>query len=66
METDVQTKLVALLAERGLSLREFDGKTLRVHYDAAQDSEAGAGTKVDAASLSRYVLDVMTQHPGTE
>jgi hypothetical protein len=66
MEADVRTKLTALLAERGLTLSSFDGKMLVVHYDAAGDSEVQQGHAVDAASLSRYVQDVIAQQPGSE
>ncbi len=66
MESDVRTKFTALLAERGLTLSAFDGKTLFVHYDAEGDSEVQKGHAVDAASLSRYVQDVIAQHPGSE
>ena len=66
METDVRTKLTALLAERGLTISSFDGKTLVVHYDAEGDSEVERGHAVDAASLSRYVQDVIAQYPGSE
>ncbi|HEY6487368.1 MAG TPA: hypothetical protein VIX83_13380 [Candidatus Cybelea sp.] len=66
MEADVRTKLTALLAERGLALSSFDGTTLVVHYDAHGDSEVQQGHAVDAASLSRYVQDVIAQYPGSE
>lgn len=66
MEAEVQTRLTALLAERGLSVRGFDGQTLTVDHDPARDSEAKPGTKVDTVSLSRYVQDIIAQHPGSE
>ncbi|HEX4013348.1 MAG TPA: hypothetical protein VHX17_05575 [Candidatus Cybelea sp.] len=66
MEADVRTKLVAVLAERGLTLTSFDGKTLFVQYDPPGDSEVQKGHGVDAGSLSRYVQDVIAVHPGSE
>lgn len=65
MESDVRTKVLARLAERGLSIRSFDDQTLVVHYDAEKDPEAAQGHAVDAEELTRFAHEVIMQ-PGVE
>lgn len=40
MESEVQTKLLARLAERGLALKSFDHQVLTLRYDPEKDSAA--------------------------
>ena len=64
MESDVRTKILARLAERGLSIRSFDDQTLVVHYDAEKDPEAEQGQAVDAEELTRFARAAIMQ-PGS-
>ena len=66
MQTEVRTRFMARLAERGLSLKTFDGETLVVHYDPESDADVNKGLDVDAQALSRYVQETIAHSPGSE
>lgn len=66
METDARTNFVARLAERGLSLKSFNGETLTLHYDAEKDTEVEQGHAVDLESVTRHGRDALAQLPGSE
>lgn len=66
METEIRTKFLALLAERGLSLETYDGAILTVHYDPEADADVAKGAPVQAETLSRYVQEAIARLPGSE
>ena len=66
METEVRIKFLARLAERGLSLKSYDGATLIVHYDPEADADVNKGLEVQAETLSRYVQETIAGMPGSE
>lgn len=63
---DNRSVFIARLAERGVTLRSFDGLKLLVHYDAASDTEVKQGRWVEVEVLPRYVQAVMAELPGSE
>jgi hypothetical protein len=64
MESEVQTKLLARLAEKGLALKSFDHQVLTLRYDPEKDSAAQQGHAVDAEALSRYAREALLDLPG--
>jgi hypothetical protein len=66
MNTNPRTELVTRLANRGLTLKSFDGHVLTVHYDAEADTEVNLGHIVDVQAVSRYLRYVITDVPGSD
>jgi hypothetical protein len=66
VEADISTRLLARLAERGLTPKSFDQQVLTLHYDPEKDAHAQQGEAVNPETLARYARDVILGLPGAD
>jgi hypothetical protein len=66
METDVRSKFMPRLAERGLSLKSFDDGVLTLSYNPAADTGIERREAAGRDDLARYARDVLASLPGSE
>lgn len=63
MELDGRTSFVTGLAERGLVMNSFDGRTLKLGYNAAADHQVEQGKAITGEDLAAYARRVLADQP---
>lgn len=59
MERNDRTSYAARLAERGLTIKSFDGRTLKLTYKPAADPRFQEGKPVSGDELTTYAKSVL-------